>query len=590
MVYVAKKHGLMPVWLGLVVVGLLLPFLGKAIHMDDPLFLWTARHIQSHPLDFFGFQVNWYGYLMPMAEVMKNPPLFSYYLALVTALFGWSEPVIHLANYLAAFGVAVGVFFLAEELGIEPVAATLASVFTPVFLVSATTVMCDTMMLAWWMWAMVFWLRGLRCRRSALLIAGALCIAAGFLTKFFAISLVPLLLLYTLFNPHRPAKWYWLVILLSPLLVVAGYQVLTVRLYGLDLFNDAAAYSLTVREESGGRSRLFGLLLGLSFSGGGILSFLFLTPFMGRKLALGAAAAGGVAVVLVLMTTPVSVGLPLLVDETVNWYLIVHLTLFVMAGFGLLLLAGHELMHTRDRVSLLLVLWLGGTLLFAGCLNWTMSARNILPMAPAAGLLLSRAWRKRSLSPSALTVGLLLSMTIGLAATWADYCWANTNRRAVNEIAEDMATSPGTSWFQGHWGFQYYMEQAGARPVNVSQPALRPGDLVISPTVNTNLYLFNSNADFSVRELRRIALTPLRWASTLDITYGSGFYSSLMGPVPFMLGPTAPLDYHIFLCSRVATTGAAAPTIQKQAPEGQPLTQDHLHKPKLRNSFYNKAS
>ena len=54
----------------------LLPFLGKAFHMDDPLFIWTAKHIQSHPLDFYGFKVNW-GYAeMPMTiDIAKSPAL-----------------------------------------------------------------------------------------------------------------------------------------------------------------------------------------------------------------------------------------------------------------------------------------------------------------------------------------------------------------------------------------------------------------------------------------------------------------------------------------------------------------------------------
>src|SRR5688500_14225416 len=74
----------------------LLPFINKAYHIDDPLFLWAAQHITAHPLDFYGFAVNWYGSAMPMSEVMKNPPLTSYYQALIGAVAGWSEPIIHL--------------------------------------------------------------------------------------------------------------------------------------------------------------------------------------------------------------------------------------------------------------------------------------------------------------------------------------------------------------------------------------------------------------------------------------------------------------------------------------------------------------
>src|ERR1700751_4571012 len=69
----------------------LLPFLGKAFHIDDPLFIWTARHVVSEPLNFYNFNVNWSGREEAMSTAMKNPPLAAYYLALVGTLLGWSE-------------------------------------------------------------------------------------------------------------------------------------------------------------------------------------------------------------------------------------------------------------------------------------------------------------------------------------------------------------------------------------------------------------------------------------------------------------------------------------------------------------------
>src|SRR6185436_21066047 len=42
-----------------VVLGVLLLFCTKAFTIDDPLFLWLGKHIQSNPLDFYGFNVDW---------------------------------------------------------------------------------------------------------------------------------------------------------------------------------------------------------------------------------------------------------------------------------------------------------------------------------------------------------------------------------------------------------------------------------------------------------------------------------------------------------------------------------------------------
>ena len=133
----------------------LAPFADKAFHIDDPLFIWVAKHIQTNPFDFYGFTVNWYGFEMPMSEVTKNPPLASYYIALVAFLFGWSEIALHLAFLIPASAVVIGTFFLAKELCDRPFLAALVGMVTPVFLLSSTTVMCDTLMLSLWVWASI---------------------------------------------------------------------------------------------------------------------------------------------------------------------------------------------------------------------------------------------------------------------------------------------------------------------------------------------------------------------------------------------------------------------------------------------------
>jgi hypothetical protein len=143
--------------------AVLLPFIGKAFHIDDPVFIWSARQIQSHPLNFYGFTLNWDGREALMATLAPNPPLASYYLALVGSLFGWSEIALHGGFLLPALAVVLGTYKLAQRFGTNPVATALVTITAPVFLLTSTSVMCDTMMLAFWVWS-VFFLGG---RRSA---------------------------------------------------------------------------------------------------------------------------------------------------------------------------------------------------------------------------------------------------------------------------------------------------------------------------------------------------------------------------------------------------------------------------------------
>jgi hypothetical protein len=49
----------------------------------------------------------------------------------------------------------------------------------PVFVVSSTSLMCDTMMLAFWMWALAFWIEGIRTGGPGLLLWSAVLVSAG---------------------------------------------------------------------------------------------------------------------------------------------------------------------------------------------------------------------------------------------------------------------------------------------------------------------------------------------------------------------------------------------------------------------------
>ena len=147
--------------IGLILAGCLAPFLNKALHTDDALFVWTGEWIQKHPGDFFGFQVNWWISELPMWVANWNPPVFSYFLAGVAFLFGWNEMGLHLAGLAVSFAAAAGIYSLAKMWCERPLLATIIAVFTPAFLVSSTTLMCDVPMLALGIWALVFWERAL---------------------------------------------------------------------------------------------------------------------------------------------------------------------------------------------------------------------------------------------------------------------------------------------------------------------------------------------------------------------------------------------------------------------------------------------
>jgi 4-amino-4-deoxy-L-arabinose transferase-like glycosyltransferase len=517
----------------LVATACLVPFLHKAVHVDDPLFLWTARQMQAHPDDPFGFPVNWYGTAMPMIDVISNPPLVPLYLALATSVLGWSELALHLAFLLPALAVVWGTFALAGQFCARPLLAALAGTLTPVFLVSATTLMCDVPMLAFWTWSLVCWERGLRQNhRPSLLLAGLLAGLAA-LSKFNGVTLLPLLLVYGLMR--KRAAGTWLLPLLIPMLLLAANEWLTWKLYGRGLFLSTTAYAAGTRSWLGGDFLAKGAT-GLAFTGGCLLTAGFCAPLLWSRWIVGGAL-GAWLLVLVGLPSPGVGGL--------KWGVIGQGALFVFVGISVLALAGADWWRRRDATSLLLGLWVVGTFVYASFVNWTVNARGLLPMAPAVAILLARRIEERlgdkmAGKPWRFAWPLLPAGAASLLLAQADYDWAGSARTAAHRLVAQHKESAGTVWFTGHWGFQYYSEQLGARPLDIRASRLAVGDVCLTPENNSNNFYLPAD---HVQVLDNLELTANRWLATKERTLGASFFASDFGPLPFAVGRVEPERY-----------------------------------------------
>ena len=82
--------------------------------------------------------------------------------------------------------------------------------------------MCDVWLLALWVWSVDCWLRGLERHSCWLLLLASLLAAAATLTKYFGVSLVPLLAVYTLVRERRLTSR--LLFLLIPIAIIGIYE------------------------------------------------------------------------------------------------------------------------------------------------------------------------------------------------------------------------------------------------------------------------------------------------------------------------------------------------------------------------------
>ncbi len=512
-----------------------LPFSGRAFHVDDTLFLRAAQNIVRHPFDPYGFQITW-DWTPQMSEITQNPPLASYYAALVGGLFGWSERALHLCFLLITTLFILGTYRLATKFTSIPPLAALATLLAPGVLVSASSIMCDTMMLTLWVWAAIFWMEGLERNNPVFLASAAFLAGASALTKYFGVALLPLLFIYSLLRLKRIGVW--VLYFLIPVAIVVAYQLWTEGLYGHGLLLGAAQFASEQRAHASASWPAMAIT-GLSFAGGCTLSTLVFAPFLWTRKMLAWTIAGSVLATILIATGALNLGLQVMGNyaHRENRLLVdTQLTLWIAGGIFLLALAVADYWQKRDANSAFLGLWVAGTFIFAAFLNYTVNARSVLPMIPAAAILIARRIEVVGNGVAQLrtkvALGLLVCGIIAPVVAAADAGLADSARQAASLIVEKTRGRGGTLWFEGHWGFQYYMEQAGALPLNIREPDFKPGDFVAVPSNNIQTRGLNPQL---VTSSEQIELQLGGFAATIDGKHRAGFYSAYWGPLPFVI-------------------------------------------------------
>lgn len=544
---------------------LLLPFIAKPFHIDDTVYVWVGQQIQSHPLDFFGFRKNWHGGEEWVYEFNKNPPGISYYLALAAFVTGWNEIGLHLAFLIPPALASLGIYFLAVRLSAPPLLAMAVSVTSPAFVVSSTNVMCESGMLACYIWAVYFWERGLGARNARWFILSASTIAAGALIKYVVITAVPLLFAYTFVRERRfTAKMLYLII---PLAVLVAYDLTMWLRYDTSLIASAVGFSvergtLETQQTVGNKA-----VTNLSFLGGCYIIAIFLSPFVWgwRGVLASVAVFFGVLATLILRGG-LDASYSMYNEGNIRWDYLLQLTLFLSAGTIFLAMVAHDIWRRRDASAGLLALWIFGIFAFGAFINWTINVRALLPMAPAVGILIARRLEDRRTENGytwKLAFPFSAAVFVCLATAWGDYQIARASRDAADEANRTLGRPAQTVWFQGHWGFQYYMEGYGYVPSDNSVVEETIGSVLLFDDYDLDWLNF-SEGEYVVLpqhelwysmpreisdEIREYEVPASSWVTTMNRDVGAGFYSHSLGALPYFLGSIPAEKYTIYKIS-----------------------------------------
>ncbi|MDA2937112.1 glycosyltransferase family 39 protein [Acidobacteria bacterium AH-259-A15] len=564
-----------------------LPFVHQAFHIDDRIYLEVADNILDKPLFPYDYSPIFEGLITPDAASHSHLPLISYYLALIRLVTGsQKEWVYHLAFLVFPLLAAMGFYDLAQRYVRFRLAAACLLVVSPAFLVLSHTLMTDVPLLAFWIFSLSRFLRIANGEASTpdWVLCGLSLLAAGFISLISA-GLILLMSAYLLIKRRGTGEQtaalpttlaiacllalpvlFWLLwylraylhydrlVLINTFLHMSKREALSWDLMGLK----ALSFVLNL-----GATFLFPLALWYGFAGRLsvriflLISFLSFVPFYiwftdwsWKAVFLFALffSSGLLALWHVLSRC----------GAVVTWCC----GEFLLSGFRELSLSWGELRSVATDESsepdssatgatapqhqgttalhdqALLLLWFFGILLSYLFAYYSGSVRYSLLALPPLLLWWVAALERRVKEPyflrNLIWFGVILTGFYSLAVGYGDYRFAGVYRSAAREISSQYSQPAQTIWFTAEWGFRYYLEKAGAKPLTRTQRGARPGDIIVKPYVASPwVTLYDGDEYTQLLEQRYVSMKyPIR---VLDFFSHAGFYSTGWGILPFSL-------------------------------------------------------
>jgi hypothetical protein len=475
----------------------------KPLCIDDALYYYRASQVAQHPLDPYGFNIFWNDRPEPAIQVLA-PPVFPYYWAIAIRLFGerpvlwklWLFPVALLL--VLSLGALFRRFTPGHELWL-----TWMVIFSPVFL-PGFNLMLEVPVAALSLLALILFLRACDRQSPALALLAGLINGVALETKYTAFITIGVMLVYALLY-----KRLRLGLLAATLAVVvfAAVEWLTAWRYGHSHFLYQSGFYGSVNPWKKDIYLAWPLLTltGALAPGLALLGWIALKAPR-RLVIMGAVmiALGFLSLALLPIRHQVFTRDLTTNGEGLTWGHLLF-SAYGLAVYGSLAAVGWRLLGSsidwrchlkrwRDyRAELFLSIWL--LLEIAGyfALSPIPAARRLPGILIAGTLLMGRLASQtcRSASRRRLLHGALVgSIILGLLYYVVDLRDASTEKLAVEYVAQKIAEVNSADkhrraeeniWYVGRWGFQYYAEGLGMKPVVPDESRFQEGDwLVVS--------------------------------------------------------------------------------------------------------------
>ncbi len=523
---VRRWLGDQPTWLCLLPALLLLPFVGKAFHVDDSAFITYARVIAADPLRPFHGTYVYLGKRITLFD-QPNPLLWPYLIAGVRMVFGESEVAMHLLNLPFAALALWGMQSLARRLGVSPLLACVLMGISPAFLVMATDVMPDIAFVGLALAALASGVRAVDEDSAAAGVASGLLAYATFLTRYTGLLVAGLLLVYPICARRR--AWRAYVPFAVACLGMAGWEYLTWAMAGSPHFQATLrTWSSPFRVR-----RAIRFLCNNLVYVGSQLPWPLVTPLLislrgtgGAIVALASLALSAAAMEWAQIAWPS----PPWLAAVLAWP---ALALLLDAGTSIRALVPWRTPDRRAVMRLFLAICLVVTLFSTIKYVQTAAKYMLLPLAAAILQLLDSYGelrdRARAVARAAIGVSIPVTLVLALLVAWSDYRWAGLYPDFFVQRWPRLAPTRGNAYYAGEWGLRHYAERAGLAPYEGQW--LGPEDCLV----------YADDNDFGLKRhvlgLQSVTTVMLRYPgpfAVLDRRHQAGFYSQGWGYLPFV--------------------------------------------------------
>ncbi len=502
----------------------LAPFWDKAYTIDDTLFLKQAVQILSDPLHPTAFELVWSESFerVRLSAIMPSGPVMAYLLA-PAARLGAAEWLAHLTVGLCFAAGILGTAALALRLGAKQRTAQAAALLvaaTPAALAMASTAMPDVPALALGVLGVERALAFRAERRWHAALTAGLCLGLAALTRSHLALLWGVAALLLPGEPLSLARVRalgfrpWLPLLAAPLVFAAIAE----------LTRDPQAARAAQLESVWRFTEPSQLVRNLTaFAAHWALALPLALPWaclrwraLVRQPFLYVAALVWGALWFASEPRP---DLPLAVCAAV---LSAAVLWDVLA----------DAVRRRDATQLALGLWLFISLPIAVYTH--LPSKYLVASAPAAAILVARALDTASARVAHTLLGatLVAGVALGVLVIRADAAFAELGRRAAAELIAPHVSAGRTVWFDGHWGFQWYAERAGARAISTTPPHPAAGDLIVAGKRSMSQKLDY----FPHRTLLGAIEDAAPGGRVMSKRLGAGFYSTRWGLLPWAYG------------------------------------------------------